>query len=207
MAGQTEAAILPTPERLLQAATRLFADAGYEATTVGDIEAAVGLVPRRGTLYKHFASKEALLHAVVDARVREADAFLALAEAATAHDLGALSDGELSELIGEVGRGFLRQLDNHRDLTRIVEHDGERFPEIRERIRTEVIRPGYQAVAHTLADFAPSGTDAPAHAALLLAALTGLRRTAWTFGSTAYNLSDRRALDAWSAQCVLLLRG
>lgn len=194
-----------TRDRLVAAATRLFADQGYEATSVGQIEAAVGLVPRRGTLYKHFRSKEDLLRAAIDDRVARAAAFLELAESAYSQDLAILTTSELHGLVREFGRGFLAELDSHRDLTRIVEHDGERFPDLRDRIRREVIAPGYRAVTRTLARLAPPGSDTPAHAALLLASLTGLRRTAWTFGAGTYRVSDARALDAWAAQCVALL--
>lgn len=206
MAGQSHAASVPTRERLVGAATRLFAEKGFEATSVGEIEEAVGLVPRRGTLYKHFSSKADLLDAVVDAHVVEADAFLALAKTIYGQDPPTLARGELAELVREFGRGFLAQLDNHRELTRIVEHDGERFPDLNARIRTEVVVPGYRAVTETLQRIAPRETDAAAHAAVLLASLTGLRRTAWTFGAKAYSISDARALDAWTAQCVLVLR-
>jgi AcrR family transcriptional regulator len=206
MAGQPDSTQIPTRERLVAAAAHLFAEKGFEATSVGEIESAVGLVPRRGTLYKHFASKADLLHAVVDARVTKADEFLALAKSIYDRDLSLLARSELADLVRQFGRGFLSQLDNHRALTRIVEHDGERLPDLRARIRNEVIAPGYRAVIETLQRIAPPETDVAAHAALLLASLTGLRRTAWTFGSKTYPISDARALDAWTAQCLLVLR-
>src|SRR5690348_7783062 len=53
----------PTKQRLLEAGVRLFAANGFRETTVGEIEAAAGLEPRRGALYRHFESKEALLDA------------------------------------------------------------------------------------------------------------------------------------------------
>lgn len=196
----------PTRVRLVRAATRLFADAGFEATSVGEIEAAVGLVPRRGTLYKHFSSKAELLGAVVDARVAEADAFRVLAESLSIQDLSTVSTPELADLVRAFGEGFLAQLDDRRDLTRIIEHDGDRFPELRDRVRNEIITPGYRAVTRALAQLAPPDTDAAAHAALLLASLTGLRRTAWTFGHTSYRISDARALDAWTTHCISVLR-
>lgn len=206
VAGQCDATSVPTRERLVSAATRLFAEKGFEATSVGEIEAAVGLIPRRGTLYKHFASKVDLLHAVVDARVVDADAFLSIAKSIYGQDLSTLTRSDLAELVQEFGRAFLAQLDNHRGLTRIVEHDGERFPDLRARIRTEVIAPGYRAATETLQQINPRQIDAGAHAAVLLASLTGLRRTEWTFGKTTYAISDERALAAWTAQCVLILR-
>lgn len=51
-------------ERLLVAATRLFAEKGYQATSVGDIGAAAGVTGP--SLYSYFASKPELLRAVAD---------------------------------------------------------------------------------------------------------------------------------------------
>jgi AcrR family transcriptional regulator len=195
-----------TRDRLLASAALLFVDKGFEATSVADIEVAVGLVPRRGTLYKHFRSKEELLDAVVDDRVRQADAFLSLAEAVYSADLSTLTTPDLVGLIREFGRGFLAQLDSRRDLTRIVEHDGDRRPELQRRVRVELIAPGYRAATRALQRLAPPGTDAAAHAALLLASLTGLRRTSWTFGPETYRLTDARALDAWTLHCLAVVR-
>src|SRR4051812_33245347 len=59
------ATVAPTRERILSAARRLFADQGYTGTSVGQIEASAGLSPRSGALYKHFASKEAVMAAVM----------------------------------------------------------------------------------------------------------------------------------------------
>jgi AcrR family transcriptional regulator len=47
------------------AAARLFAEKGYAATSVGDIVRAVGIA--QGTFYWHFASKEAVADAIVEA--------------------------------------------------------------------------------------------------------------------------------------------
>lgn len=50
-------------QQILDEARRLFLTRGYDATTVEDILAAVGIA--KGTLYHHFASKEAILEAIV----------------------------------------------------------------------------------------------------------------------------------------------
>ncbi len=57
------ATTMPTRERLVNEAMRLFSDQGYEATSVSQIEAAAGLAAGSGALYHHFKSKEALLEA------------------------------------------------------------------------------------------------------------------------------------------------
>src|SRR6185436_17801747 len=60
-----------TRQRIVSEAIRLFAARGYRGTTVGEIEAAAGLVPRSGGLYKHFRSKEEVLSAAIERHVRE----------------------------------------------------------------------------------------------------------------------------------------
>jgi AcrR family transcriptional regulator len=61
-----------TREQLIEVATRLFAERGYEDTSIEDVLAAAGV--SRGALYHHFAGKDALFKAVVEsveARVME----------------------------------------------------------------------------------------------------------------------------------------
>ncbi|WP_367131592.1 MULTISPECIES: TetR/AcrR family transcriptional regulator [Streptomyces] len=50
------------PQRLLAAATRLFADRGYDRTSVQEIVEAAGVT--KGALYHYFGSKDDLLHEV-----------------------------------------------------------------------------------------------------------------------------------------------
>jgi AcrR family transcriptional regulator len=62
-----------TRERVVAIATRLFAERGYEGTSVEAVLQEAGI--SRGSLYHHFASKEALFDAVlegVEARVGQA---------------------------------------------------------------------------------------------------------------------------------------
>lgn len=54
-----------TKARIVAAALELFAARGYAATSVADIERAVGLTPGAGGLYRHYRSKEEVLDAAV----------------------------------------------------------------------------------------------------------------------------------------------
>ena len=59
------AADASTRDRILEAALDLFARHGFAGTSVRQLARAVGL--RESSLYNHFASKEAIYHALVDA--------------------------------------------------------------------------------------------------------------------------------------------
>lgn len=65
---------------ILDAAARLFRDKGFREASMRDIAAAVGMLP--GSLYYHFASKEALLVAVYAEGVRRIKEAVASAIAA-----------------------------------------------------------------------------------------------------------------------------
>ena len=64
----------PTRERIHDAGLTLFNERGYTGTTVRELADACGLTP--GAIYNHYASKEALLFAIVDRVHDEADAVL-----------------------------------------------------------------------------------------------------------------------------------
>ncbi|MEU2510731.1 TetR/AcrR family transcriptional regulator [Streptomyces syringium] len=61
-AGTTDGGGRAVPQRLLAAATRLFADQGYDRTSVQEIVEAAGVT--KGALYHYFGSKDDLLHEV-----------------------------------------------------------------------------------------------------------------------------------------------
>ncbi len=94
---------------LLDAAARLFARQGFHAASMRDIARAVGMLP--GSLYYHFASKDALLLAVyaegvrriaerVDAAVASAAAPWARLEAAcVAHGETLLDGGDYAQVV------------------------------------------------------------------------------------------------------------
>jgi AcrR family transcriptional regulator len=85
-----------TRSQLLAIATRMFAERGYEDTSIEAVlrEAAVS----RGSLYHHFASKEALFEAVAEEVETDVGArtFAAAAEAAADGPVAALRAGAVS---------------------------------------------------------------------------------------------------------------
>src|ERR1700722_5940543 len=67
----------PRREEILDEATRLFAERGYEGTSMADLAERVGL--RKASLFHHFASKEQLRRAVLERLVQRITAKLASA--------------------------------------------------------------------------------------------------------------------------------
>ncbi len=138
--------VLPTRERILAAALELFAERGYEGTSIGEIEAAAGLSPRSGALYKHFASKEELFGAALGERLAAIDEFNARLE------LTPLGDNRAELTL--IGRWGLAELARERALVRVVMRDGARFPELADRFARTIVRRGIEISIATLERYA-----------------------------------------------------
>lgn len=69
----------PRKQEILDVATRLFAERGYEGTSMNDVAERVGM--RKASLFYHFATKDALYEAVLDRLVASIGAALGAAYA------------------------------------------------------------------------------------------------------------------------------
>jgi AcrR family transcriptional regulator len=188
-----------TRDRLLASGIRLFAERGFRETTVGDIEVAAGLQPRRGALYHHFPTKQALLEAAVHTHLAVIEAGVRQMESLPGTDIR--SEGLL------MGRWFLDELDAQRLLVRILEQDGDRVPDIREVIRERIVDAGHRAVEQILRRRLGSlaaNVDTDALAAMVIGPLTNQRRVAWTYGAPPLGIDDERLLEAWADTLMLL---
>jgi AcrR family transcriptional regulator len=70
-AANGRAGVAPTPERIVAAAERLFAERGFDGVSMPQIAAASGITA--GAIYKHFDSKADLFFAVVRRTVEAAE--------------------------------------------------------------------------------------------------------------------------------------
>ncbi|MGH7434937.1 MAG: TetR/AcrR family transcriptional regulator [Polyangiaceae bacterium] len=62
--GSARQGVRPRKEEILDVATTLFAERGYEGTSMNDVAERVGM--RKASLFYHFATKDALYEAVLD---------------------------------------------------------------------------------------------------------------------------------------------
>jgi AcrR family transcriptional regulator len=110
-------------EQILQAAVRVFARQGYEATRVGDVAKDAGVA--YGLVYHYFGSKEAVLEAVF----REAWGRL-LAAVALAEETGDDAPEQLSLVVKIV----LRTWRDDPDLVRLLVREITRSPHIQDEL-------------------------------------------------------------------------
>jgi AcrR family transcriptional regulator len=158
-----------TRDRIVTAAIRLFAERGYRGTTVGEIEAAAGLSPRAGGLYKHFASKEEVLEAGIERHVSELEAMRPTLETMPFDDL--------RRGLELVARWALGELADEMPLMKIVQKDGDRFPELAAEVHERIVARGHrdaeELVRRIMGD-AAAGREAN-FAAVALNSLVGYR--------------------------------
>jgi len=185
----------------------LIAERGFNGVTVGEIEAAVGLAPRRGALYKHFPSKRALVEEAMEERISGvADLSDQVAWFASPE---AVADPRSSLRL--IARVALDELDREKHINQIIEKDGRRFPELRDRMREAMVEPGFRYAEEifgawvrathdadsSLESDRATGIDVAAVATVLLSALVHHRRHAWLLDKPPHGVDTDRFLDAW----------
>jgi AcrR family transcriptional regulator len=190
-----------TPDRIVNAGIRLFADNGFQGTTVGEIERAAGLTPRSGALYKHFPSKEAVLEAAFERHVAEIEAVHSAIEMMPLGDLRA----ELTLL----ARWGLHMLREQRDLRRIVITEGDRFPKLKRRYRDGIVDRAYEEVTAFVRQKMETGElpdgDAEAIAVFMTGALLGYSVEHDVFGRDPAGVDEERLITAIVDSCVAMV--
>ena len=98
-----------TRGQLIEVATRLFAENGYEGTSIEAVLTAAGV--SRGALYHHFAGKEALFEAVVSAVTDQVTTELAevIRASGPANRFIDSTHMEQRNIVGDYGRAFVAQ--------------------------------------------------------------------------------------------------
>jgi AcrR family transcriptional regulator len=183
-----------TRERILRSAMRLFAARGFRATTVGDIEAEAGLVPRRGALYRHFPSKEAVFEACLERWIADVKGFPATIEALLPLD-------DLRSELTVIARGSLQILARQRDLFSFLARDAIDFPQLVARVHDELVAVGYRQLSAWFraklraVDAAPAETDALA--AVALSSLAHYRQDEAIYGAPPGDVGESDFVDAW----------
>ena len=191
-----------TPERLMDAAMRLFAERGYRGTSVGEIESEAGLAPRSGALYQHFSGKEDLLEQAIERQLAAID------ELGSALEM--LPLGDLRAELTLMGRWNLDSLDRRRDLVRFLRREGEQLsPELRSKLYERLVERPYEQVVEwlrsRLGDTA-SEPDLHALALIVIEPMASFRSIEWTFGQVPGGVDDERLISTWVEVCLAYAR-
>ena len=177
--------------RLVDAGIELFSRQGFDATTVGEIEVAAGFAPRSGALYQYFDSKRALLDAGLERHLASVD------DVGEQLELRPLDD--VREEITLLARWLLDELDRERQITHLLEREGDRLIHLRKRAREGISERGYRIGSALIERWLPNTTpiERDVFAVAAIGALINFRRSTWTFGAPPRDLTDEDFIVGW----------
>jgi AcrR family transcriptional regulator len=186
-----------TRERIVSEALRLFAERGYSATSVAEIEAASGLSPGAGGLYRHFRSKEEVLAAAVREHITRTSKQVSV----TFQHASGIQDKPLVDrlrLAASMGMGKMRE---EADLIRVLFRDLDKFPNLVAEMREGIVNPLYDMITKWLsAQPEMAGIDEDWDAIAL--ALGGSIVNYWLASDALHEppqrVDEERFIDAWA---------
>jgi AcrR family transcriptional regulator len=198
MAIPTDRRRKDTRDRMVEIALSIFASHGYAGTTVSEIEAAVGLKPGSGAMYRHFESKEALLLAAVQAyhdRLRSVcDQLRSLEPAPDAQT-------ELTRLVGALGL-FLGA--EHPMV--MIGLDSAGLPESVRKAIGDTWEEGYRLFAEAFARYRFSDQDAQVMAVDSLGSLNNYLVQAMSWRAIPNNVTLDQFVTWWVAHWSAILQ-
>lgn len=187
----------PTRDRIVTESLRLFADRGYAATSVAEIEAAAGLSPGAGGLYRHFRSKEEVLASAIREHIERTRRQISdVLSNATAFE-----DRPLEIRLRMTCQAGLAKMREEQDLIRVLFRDLDQFPNLVAEMREGIVNPLYDGIATWLSEqpeFEGSGEDWPAIASILGGAVVNY----WLANESMYEpptrIDEKRFVESWA---------
>ena len=189
----------PTKQRILREAMRLFGEKGFGPTTINDIEQAAGLSPGSGAVYRHFASKQAILDEGVQAQIET--------NAALLQSLGGPADSSapLGVQLRTTGQAGLKRLERERDLNRLVLRDLRDHPHLLRAVRDREMAPVRRALVGWLESHGGDDLDCEALAAVIMGATSHYWALRDVFGRHPSGVSAERYVAALADLAEALL--
>jgi AcrR family transcriptional regulator len=187
----------------MSAAMALFADRGFDGTSVGEIERAAGLAARSGALYQYFkGGKEELLRATIERELEAID------------ELGSVLDmlplGDLQAELTLMARWNLASLERRSQLSRFVRRDAARLPtDLRDTLYDRLVDQPYGLVVDWLRERLPNREPAPDPyplALILVEPMASYRSIRQTFGRVPDDIDDERFIAAWVQTALAVAR-
>lgn len=186
-----------TRERIVAESLRLFADRGYAATSVAEIEAAAGLSPGAGGLYRHFRSKEEVLSSAIREHIERTRKQISDVLAQS----GSYKDRPLEVRLRMTCQAGLAKMREEQDLIRVLFRDLDQFPNLVAEMREGIVNPLYDGIATWLSEqpeYAGADEDWPAIASILGGAVVNY----WLANESMYEpptrIDERRFVESWA---------
>ncbi|MEO3874525.1 helix-turn-helix domain-containing protein [Nonomuraea sp. B12E4] len=194
-----------TRERIIDEALRLFAERGYSATSVAEIEAASGLSPGAGGLYRHFKSKYEVLAAAINEHASRTR--LQVAES-LAELSGMESAVDLEDRLSHLCRAGLAKVREESELTRVFFRDLSQFPELVAVVREGLLQPMFDAIVtwfQAQPEYRDAELDWTGISAVLGGAVVHYRLFQETVGDLPGHVAKDQFVTAWVRLAVGLL--
>jgi AcrR family transcriptional regulator len=195
------AASIPTKERIVEEAMRLFSENGYKGASITQIEAASGLSPGAGGLYRHFKSKEEILAAGVQRHLDRLDALREVRQVFTAF-------GDLRQQLEITARYFLEELDSQSELLQVLISERRQRPQLLSRAVDDLIASTYKSFAEWLCQVTGPGLSSERATRVAILALNSLLASQLlrnVVGVDALALDDESIVATWVDMVVGLL--
>lgn len=184
---------IPTRDRIVDEAMRLFAENGFRGASVAQIEAAAGLSPGSGGLYHHFNSKEEVLVTGIRRHLERLDVLRQVRQI-----LGDLGDRRAE--LSVTARYFLAELDSQSELLQILLSEVRRRPQLLTEAVDRLIASTFESFADWLRQAAGPELDverASVIATLALGSLLSNRLLKNVVGVSATSVDDDALVSAW----------
>ncbi|MFI6602282.1 TetR/AcrR family transcriptional regulator [Nonomuraea sp. NPDC050536] len=197
-------ATVSTRERIIDEALRLFAERGYSATSVAEIEAASGLSPGAGGLYRHFKSKYEVLAAAINEHAARTRTQVA---ESLAH-LDTMEQADLELRLSHLVRAGLAKVREESELTRVFFRDLSQFPELVSVVREGLLQPMFDAIVtwfRAQPEYAAAKVDWTGIAAVLGGSVVHYRLFQETVGESPGHAEKDQFVQAWVRLAVGLL--
>lgn len=188
-----------TRDRIVREATRLFAAQGIKATTVAQIEVAVGLRQGSGGVHRYFATKDDLVHAVLETQLEDARGTLAESLAWPVP-----KPEQVRPFLEAVGAFALVESERNREVALIMLRDGRALgSEQLDEQRRKNYEVAYASTAAAVRDMqeragADFGVDADALGFVFMAPVVYFRLIEWATGHRVLGIDDATLVSTWA---------
>lgn len=185
-----------TRDRIVSEASRLFAAQGIKATTVAQIETAVGLRKGSGGVHRYFATKDDLVEEVFARQLQRGRDILAEAEALPVPD-----PANLSPYVTALGAKILTDAEHGRDVSLIMLREAANLPEKVRRHLIDNDAIAYGAMANALRAQMNAQQieefDPEALAFLFVGSMIFYKMSDWLTGEPKLAITEDRLLRTW----------